>query len=145
MKINTYLHIDKKSINFDYKTIIKTLAKAIEDRFKDKKECSLVITNNEEIHYLNKTYRNIDRPTDVLSFEEERENEDDKYLGDIIISIDKVHEQALEYGHSNEREFAFLLCHGLLHIRGYDHMEKEDEEIMFKLQDEILDQTIYKR
>jgi len=149
MEIEVYVNIDEQLIRFDYQTIVHTLAEAIENKFKDNKSCSLIIVDNEEIHKINKEYRHIDRPTDVISFEEKDNEvdgeEDNEYLGDIFISIDKVYEQALAYGHSSEREFAFLLCHGLLHIRGYDHMNENDEKIMFAMQDEILNTTIYKR
>ncbi|MBR3116953.1 MAG: rRNA maturation RNase YbeY [Bacilli bacterium] len=103
---------------------------------------SIIIVDNEKIHEINKEYRNVDRPTDVISFALE-ENEDyevkERLLGDIYISIDKVYEQAKEYGHSVKRELFFLVTHGFLHLLGYDHMKKEDEEIMFPLQEEILD------
>ena len=149
MTIEVYLNIEESLIKFDYKKIVKTLEEAIENRFKDNKCCSLIIVNNEEIHNINREYRGIDRPTDVISFEEKDNSidgeSDNDYLGDIFISIDKVYEQAKLYGHSDEREMAFLLCHGLLHIRGYDHMNDEDEKEMFALQDEILNNTEYKR
>lgn len=99
------------------------------------------------IHELNKSYRNIDRPTDVISFAF-LDNEKDKetilksnkmvILGDIYICLDKAKEQAQEYGHSLDRELRFLFVHGLLHLLGYDHMSKEDEEVMFPLQEKIL-------
>ena len=76
---------------------------------------------------------------------EESDEEDPDYLGDIFLSIDKALSQAIEYGHSIEREFAFLIIHGLLHLHGYDHMTKEDEEIMFTKQNEILERLNYKR
>ena len=101
------------------------------------------------IHKLNREHRNIDRPTDVISFAFEDEVEGSykinkdinipRVLGEIFISIDKAKEQSISYNHSFEREMSFLFVHGLLHLLGYDHMNKEDEEIMFKLQDEILD------
>lgn len=102
------------------------------------------IVSNEKIHEINKTYRNIDRPTDVISFafyddEEEMINEDaPNSLGSIIISYEKAIEQAKDYGHSLTREMSFLYVHGLLHLLGFDHMKKEDEVIMFNLQDQIL-------
>ncbi len=133
-------------IPFDYNKIIDDVIKAFDEKFNLNKEMSLILVNLEEIHKINLEYRHLDKPTDVISFEETQyEYSDDEYLGEIFICIDKVYEQASEFGHSNEREFAFLLCHGLLHINGYDHMTKEDEKIMFELQDEILDKTIYKR
>ena len=101
------------------------------------------------IHKLNREHRNIDRPTDVISFAFEDEVEGSykinkdinipRVLGEIFISIDKAKEQSISYNHSFEREMSFLFVHGLLHLLGYDHMNKEDEEVMFKLQDEILD------
>ena len=111
--------------------------------------CSVIIVNNEIIHKLNKEYRNIDRETDVISFalEDEKEMPDDKVrmLGDIYISIDKAKSQAKEYGHSLKRELCFLMTHGFLHLLGYDHMTKEDEEVMFGLQDKILNEYGVKR
>ena len=110
-------------------------------------EISLSIVNDEEIHEINKQFRNIDRPTDVLSFpqltfeegEEADVNENGEIvLGDIIISADRAREQAEEFGHSMKREMAFLAVHSMLHLMGYDHMEKEEEEDMFRRQKEIL-------
>ena len=108
---------------------------------------SVTFVDNEFIHKMNKEYRGVDRPTDVISFAF-LDNEEDKEkmlsgkgpvcLGDIYISIDKAQEQAREYHHPLERELSFLFVHGLLHLLGYDHMNKEDEEVMFKLQDKIL-------
>lgn len=102
------------------------------------------IINNEEIHQINRDYRHIDRPTDVISFAF-FDDKDEKVvagvptsLGQILISYEKAEEQAKEYGHSLEREMSFLFVHGMLHLLGYDHMTKEDEKVMFSLQDEIL-------
>ena len=109
---------------------------------------SIIIVDNTEIHKINKEYRGIDRETDVISFaleEGEDIEEPVKTLGDIYISIDKVYEQAKEYGHSVKRELFFLVTHGFLHLLGYDHMNKEDEEKMFSLQEEILDSYGVKR
>ena len=96
-------------------------------------EVSVTLTNNEYIHQLNKQYRGIDRPTDVLSFalneSEEPEIEDGpdvNVLGDLIISVERAQEQAADYGHSVRREVAFLTVHGMLHLLGYDHMEEAD-------------------
>ena len=112
-------------------------------------EFNIIIVNNKKIHEINKEYRNVDRETDVISFAME-DNMDVKYvdfrlLGDIYISIDKCYEQALEYGHSRVREICFLTTHGILHLLGYDHMEKNDEDKMFKLQDELLEGFNIKR
>lgn len=105
---------------------------------------NVIIVDNDYIHKLNKEYRGIDRPTDVISFalEDEVDNVklDFRVLGDIYISLDKTYEQAKLYNHSFLRELSFLTIHGLLHLLGYDHMIKEDEEIMFKKQDELLNE-----
>lgn len=109
---------------------------------------SVIIVDNDKIHEINKQYRGIDRPTDVISFAlEEDENYEVKMrlLGDIYISIDKVYEQAKEYNHSVKRELFFLVTHGFLHLLGYDHMEKDEEEEMFSLQEKILDSYGVKR
>lgn len=113
-------------------------------------ECELSVTfvDNEAIREINKEYRGKDAPTDVISFamEEMSENEIEiigadmpRVLGDLIISIDRANEQAEEYGHSFERELGFLALHGFLHLLGYDHIEKEDEIVMFGKQKEILE------
>lgn len=120
------------------------LTYALEVENVDNLEFNVIIINNEEIHKINKEYRGIDRPTDVISFALENYKDikyenDYRVLGDIYISIDKVREQAKEYGHSEKRELAFLAVHGLLHLLGYDHMEKEDEKVMFSRQELILD------
>ena len=104
--------------------------------------CNVIIVDNETIHKINKEYRNIDRETDVISFalEDDKSMPDDdvRMLGDIYISIDKAKDQAKEYNYSLKRELCFLMTHGFLHLLGYDHMKKEDEEIMFPLQEKIL-------
>lgn len=103
---------------------------------------SIVLTDNKHIHEMNKTYRNIDRETDVISFafmdNDENIKSDITDLGEIYISLEKAHSQAEDYNHSFEREICFLLVHGLLHLLGYDHMNEKDEKEMFGLQDEIL-------
>ena len=105
-------------------------------------ELVVIIVDNEYIHKINKEYRGVDRPTDVISFALEDEPDiklDHRILGDIYISIDKAREQANEYGHSLKRELCFLTVHGVLHLLGYDHMKsKKDEEVMFGKQDKIL-------
>jgi len=117
------------------------------EEFNEDCEISLSIVTNDEIHDINKQFRNIDSPTDVLSFpqltfeegEEADVNENGEIvLGDIIISIDRAKEQAEEYGHSLKRELAFLSVHSMLHLMGYDHMVPEEEEDMFRRQKEIL-------
>lgn len=105
---------------------------------------NVIIVDNDKIHQINKEYRGVDRATDVISFALEDDDTfiklDERILGDIYISIDKVKEQALSYGHSEKREICFLVVHGTLHLLGYDHMNKKDEEIMFSKQDEILNE-----
>ena len=100
-------------------------------------EVSVTLTNNEYIHTLNKEYRGIDRPTDVLSFALNESEEPDmvdgpavNVLGDLIISVERAEEKAADYGHSLRREVAFLTVHGMLHLLGYDHMEDEEREEM---------------
>ena len=113
-------------------------------------KCSPIVSvsfvDEKLIHQINRDYRHIDRVTDVISFafldNEDRENilksDGDVVLGDIYICLDVAKRQAEEYGHSLNRELRFLFIHGLLHLLGYDHMTKEDEEIMFPLQEKIL-------
>ena len=125
---------------------LKELKELLENVCKDEKlgdgEFNVIIVTSDFIHELNKNYRNIDRVTDVISFalEDDKTFNLDNYrvLGDIYICLDKVKSQALEYGHSFKRELSFLAVHGLLHLLGYDHMTKEDEKVMFSLQDKIL-------
>lgn len=120
------------------------LNKAIEIEKLDNIEFNVIIVDNEYIHKLNKEYRHIDRSTDVITFAlEDNEDVKDIYrvLGDIYISLDKAKEQAVEYGHSFKREICFLAVHGFLHLLGYDHMEKEDEKIMFGKQEVILNEA----
>ena len=123
-------------------------------------EVSLLITDNARIREMNRQFRQIDRPTDVLSFPmiqfdqpgdfsflEEEEPEEcfnpetgELVLGDIVISAEKVLEQAEEYGHSVKREYAFLIVHSVLHLTGYDHMVPEEAEWMEQRQRQILEQ-----
>ena len=102
---------------------------------------SVILIDDEKMHELNKEYRGVDRTTDVLSFalEDEGKFEGFRELGDIFVSIPKMKEQAKEFNHSEKRELAFLVCHGLLHLLGYDHTKsKEEEEKQFGLQDKVL-------
>ncbi|MBQ5832273.1 MAG: rRNA maturation RNase YbeY [Selenomonadales bacterium] len=135
-----------------------TVTQAIEDRIievleetarvhevDDLAEVSLMFTDDETIHEMNREYRGIDRPTDVLSFALEEGEEEEIYggpeenlLGDIIISVETATRQAEEYGHSVEREMAFLALHGMLHLLGYDHMEEEERQEMRAQEEAIL-------
>ena len=129
----------------ELKDVKYVLNKAIEIEKTGTVNFNVIIVDNEYIHKLNKEYRGIDRPTDVISFaledSEDIKYEDFRLLGDIYISIDKAKEQAKEYGHSFKREICFLAVHGLLHLLGYDHMEKEEEKIMFSKQELILNEA----
>ncbi|GEN33232.1 rRNA maturation RNase YbeY [Aneurinibacillus danicus] len=117
-------------------------------------EVTVTFVDNERIHELNREYRGIDRPTDVLSFAMNEAGEDEmeifldeemdempNMLGDVIISIPKAVEQAEEYGHSFEREMGFLAVHGFLHLIGYDHETEAQEKEMFGRQEEILNRV----
>lgn len=104
-------------------------------------ELSLFLTDDETVHELNRTYRGVDKTTDVLSFSQrEGENPDlwDNLLGDVIISVDQAQRQAAEYGHSMAREVGFLTVHGVLHLLGWDHEEPEDERRMMGKTEDIL-------
>lgn len=133
----------------EYFTLTENLLQfaAKQEKISEEAEVSVTFVTNEEIQQINKEYRGIDRPTDVISFALEEQGEEEieikgidmpRILGDIIISVEKVKEQAEEYGHSFERELGFLLVHGFLHLLGYDHMNEADEKRMFSRQEEIL-------
>ena len=122
------------------------------ENFTQDVEISLIIVTNDEIQKINSKFRNIDRPTDVLSFPlidfangEEPDFTETVILGDIVISIEKAISQAEEYGHSLERELGFLTAHSMLHLLGYDHIDPEEEKIMFAKQKEILNNIGLKR
>ncbi len=106
-----------------------------------KEDLSLVFVDNDYIKELNNNFRQIDKETDVLTFVEDL----DHYLGDIIISYPKLIEQAKEYNHSKKRELFFLITHGFLHLLGYDHLNKEEEKIMFSKQEELLNKYDIRR
>lgn len=119
-------------------------------------EMSVTYVTNDEIHDINREYRDKDAPTDVISFALEDEGLDEivvdlgdfeipRNLGDIIVSVEKIAEQAAEFNHSFERELGFLVVHGFLHLNGYDHMNEADEKEMFDLQRKILDDYGLKR
>lgn len=147
------MELDFDTMNEDYleyEKIYFSLLEFVFDYLKYQMDpiVSVSIVDNATIHNLNKKFRNIDKDTDVLSFaflDSEKENKmkflnsrQTYCLGEIFISYEKAIEQAKEYGHSFKREMCFLFVHGLLHLCGFDHMNKEDEEKMFSLQKEIL-------
>ncbi len=144
-----YDGIDEKE---EYKNVIeKVLSQCFkEEKLENSKLCvTVTLTIPKTIQEINKQYRNIDRATDVLSFpmfekdeldskiqENDFENED--ILGDIVVSVEKVNEQAIEYGHSFERELSYMIVHGFYHLMGYDHIEEDDKKIMREKEENIL-------
>lgn len=130
------------------KKILETVKASLEvENAKCDINLSLVITDNKNIQEINKEQRNIDNPTDVLSFpgyekEEwiELKNREDElvYIGDIVVSKEKIIKQAKEYNTGFEREFCYLIAHGMLHLMGYDHMQEEDKKIMREKEEEIM-------
>ncbi len=126
---------------------ICTAAALEEEEISDDAEVSVTSVDNERIRELNEEFRNIDRETDVLSFplgDDENGYEIDPdndaiMLGDIVISLEQAARQAEEYGHSYRREVAFLITHSLFHLLGYDHVNGEEEKLMFSKQEKVLD------
>ncbi len=111
-------------------------------------EFNVIFVSKDVIHQMNRDYRGVDRVTDVISFALEDNKTIDlnvRLLGDIYICVDRAREQAIEYKHSFLRELAFLSVHGFLHLLGYDHMEEEEEKVMFGKQEEILNEFGIKR
>lgn len=139
----TYDYLEK-----EYSLIMEVVFDVL--KIKTNYEVDVNLVNDEEIHQINRDYRNVDRITDVISF---AFNDDDSslgmikdeeiphLLGEIFICIPQALRQAKEIGNSDERELSFLFVHGLLHLLGYDHMKEEDAKIMFPLQDEILNKV----
>lgn len=165
MTINIEYETDKR-LDIPYETIIRDIIPAALDyeECPYEAEVNVLLTDNEAIREINRDQRQIDAPTDVLSFpmiEFEKESdfdhvEDDAedyfnletgelMLGDIVISVEKVVEQAEKYGHSQERELAFLVAHSMLHLCGYDHMDDAEREVMETKQREILAEKGYHR
>lgn len=140
--MNEFEIINEYNYKDDYTYLNEVINHTLEKLNINKAYFSVIFIDDEKMHEMNKEYRGIDRTTDVLSFALE-DNDTFKpairQLGDIFISIPKMQEQAKEYNHSEKRELSFLVCHGLLHLLGYDHTKsKEDEKIQFGLQEEIL-------
>ena len=147
------LHFEEIEENNEYKKIIEYVIKKC---FEEEKlenlnlYISITLTTPEKIKLINKTYRNIDKETDVLSFPMFEKNEIDDIvknskkqveldtIGDIIISIQKVKEQAEEYGHSFERELSYMVVHGFYHLMGYDHMTDSDKKVMREKEENVL-------
>lgn len=104
-------------------------------------EVSITFVDKDQIHKLNKEFRDVDRPTDVLSFPLDEDffiEGVDTMLGDIVISMDVAEEQANEFGHSIEREIMYLIAHSMLHLLGYDHMDDEEKSIMRAREKEVM-------
>lgn len=141
------------NIEVNRELIEKVIAESLKyENVSNNCEISVTIVDNEEIHQINLKHRGIDRATDVLSFplidfeKESLPTDGSKiYLGDIIISIERAMEQAKEYGHSIDREVGFLTAHSMLHLLGYDHMVEDEEKVMFKKQEEILNNLNLRR
>lgn len=163
------VNIDYESedrLDLPYETIIQEIVEEAVDyeNCPYEAEVNVLLTDNEGIRQINRQYRQIDSPTDVLSFPmadydepadfDRLEEQGADYfnpetgellLGDIVISVDKVKEQARKYGHSESRELAFLVAHSMLHLFGYDHMEDEERKVMEGKQEEILERKGYRR
>ena len=154
--MNDFIQINLDDIEEDEK-YSKIINQVLEKCYKVEKidttkiYINIILTNPEKIRQINKEYRNIDKETDVLSFPmfekdeldkllEKQENIEKDILGDIIISISKVIEQAKEYNHSFERELAYMVVHGFYHLMGYDHMEEEEKKVMRSKEENILEQ-----
>ena len=138
----------KEDLDEELKIVHEVLIHGLEKLKIEEAIFNVIIVDNDYIHKLNKEYRNIDRETDVITFALEDDktfNPEIRILGDVYISIDKAKSQSEEYGHSLLRELCFLAVHGMLHLLGYDHMNKDDEKVMFTLQEEILDEMDIKR
>jgi len=142
--MNDYSITNEYGYDKDYSYLDDVIKRTLNHEKVKNANFSIVFVDNEKIQYLNKNYRNIDRITDVISFAFEDNAKvvynSVRFLGEIYICIPRMIEQANEYGHSETRELAFLTVHGLLHLLGYDHMEKADEEEMFALQEVILNE-----
>ena len=158
MTINIEYETEIK-LNLPYEDIIETVInESIEyEKCPYEVEVNVILTDNNEIHHINKEHRDVDSPTDVLSFpmvdyenpsdfEGIEDNTEDYFnpdtgelmLGDIVISVEKVIEQAEQYGHSTKRELAFLVAHSMMHLFGYDHMVPEEAAVMEAKQNEVL-------
>ena len=137
---------DNYGYDKDYSYLDEVFSHTLKDQKVENAIFSVIFVGEEEIQKINKEYRNIDKVTDVISFAFEDSGNivynNIRVLGDIYICIPKMISQAEEYGHSEKRELSFLCCHGLLHLLGYDHVNsKEEEKIMFELQERLLNEV----
>ena len=148
MEIAEINFLDIEENNEYIEIVRKVIKKCFEVENLDEKNLyiNIVLTNPRNIKKMNKEYRNIDKETDVLSFPmfekkelEERNNLIKDVLGDVVISIDRVKKQAIEYGHSFERELAYMVVHGFYHLMGYDHMEESDKTLMREKEENVLE------
>lgn len=162
-KLDIALYDETKRVKQQQFDLIKKLilATAKELGLDQNFEVSITIVDNDRIQEINRDYRSVDRPTDVISFAiedndeefewlfdeefDEEVNDLPRLLGDIFISIDKTEEQAADYGHSFDRELGFLTVHGFLHLNGFDHQTAEEEQEMFSLQEKILEENDLER
>lgn len=160
MKEYTQINFLEIEENKEYEKIIKEVIKTA---FKKEELCKLnlyinvILTTPENIRKINKEYRNVDKATDVLSFPmfekkeldemilQDQKNKVYDVLGDIVISIEKVKEQAEEYGHSFKRELAYMVVHGFYHLMGYDHMNDTEKEVMRQKEEVVLEILNIKR
>ena len=153
MEIIINRHPEDLAVPDEVETNIRAAAEKVGELYGvENGEVSITLTNNEYIHELNREYRHIDRPTDVLSFALNESEEpaiedgpDINVLGDLVISVERAEEQAADYGHSVRREIAFLTVHGMLHLLGYDHMEEADRLEMEQEQRYVMDKLGIKR
>ena len=141
IKTNIVKEVELEEINI--KKIIQKITKKINkvEKIKGKHTISFIVVDSNKIWEINKEYRKIDSPTDVISFaaiDDSIDGSIPEEMGDIFICKERVLSQALEYGHSVLREFAFLCTHGVYHLLGYDHQNEEEEKVMFEKQEKIL-------
>ncbi len=149
MELKIYFENEQTKEKVDYSLKILVRRAIIEtldyEGYDKSAEVSVTFTDNEKIHALNKQYRNVDKPTDVLSFplldsegDDTMPTELESMLGDIVVSLEKAREQSEEYGHSFERETAFLCVHSMLHLLGYDHERSEADDMDMCLRQKII-------
>lgn len=150
MALTILQHDETNDLLEEKQTLVEALLQKASqmESITDEAEVSVTYVDDSKIQAINRDYRGIDKPTDVISFalEEEEEGEleiidhdEPRILGDIIISIPRTEEQAARFGHPFDRELGFLAVHGFLHLLGYDHMTDADEKEMFERQEEILE------